>query len=99
MQTLVAPRKLPRPAPRRGARPVRLSERTRELLAGAAAMAIPLVVALFALGVWGGISTVPWYYGGAATSPQFGFDENLNLMLVKGLLDHGWWFHNPDLGA
>jgi phosphoglycerol transferase len=59
---------------------------------GIAALAatIPLVVAVYALRLWRGDLTVPLEYFG---------DVNLQHLLVKSVIDQGWYFENPSLGA
>ena len=46
--------------------------------------------ATFALRLWNADWRVPWIYR---------FDGFLDGMLVKGVLDHGWYLRNPSLGA
>ena len=61
----------------------------------AALAALPPVLALaavtFVLRLWDASLSVPFEYSAN--------DANYQLMLVKGVLEHGWWFTNSDLGA
>jgi hypothetical protein len=61
-----------------------------ELAWGAAAVAATCILAFLALHLWDADLRVPFNYTA---------DSNQNQMFVKGLLDHGWYQHNPDLGA
>lgn len=61
-----------------------------EVAWAAAASVLALVLAAIALELWDADWRVPWSYTG---------DANLNQMVVKGVLEHGWYQHNPDLAA
>jgi hypothetical protein len=62
----------------------------RDVVYGLATMAITTVAALFVLEIWRAELDSPFVYRD---------DANLNLMLVKGLLENGWYLENPSLGA
>lgn len=61
-----------------------------EVAWGAAAALIALVLGAIALQLWNADLHVPFSYDG---------DANQNQLIVKGVLDHGWYQSNPDLGA
>jgi hypothetical protein len=61
-----------------------------DLLFGAAAAALALVAAAVFLKLWDADLGVPFDYSG---------DTVLNLTLVKTVMEHAWYLHNPDLGA
>jgi phosphoglycerol transferase len=65
-------------------------ERRAELAWGAAAVAVTCIVTFLALHLWDADMRVPFSYGG---------DAGQNQLIVKSVLDHGWYEHNPDLGA
>ena len=69
-----------------------LHARTRraELLWAGATVAATCVLAAIALKLWNADLRVPFNYNG---------DSNQNQLFVKGILDHGWYQHNADLGA
>lgn len=60
-----------------------------ELAWTAAACLTSLLVGVIALRLWKEDLRVPFAYYG---------DANFTLMTVKGVLDHGWFLTNPDLG-
>jgi hypothetical protein len=66
-----------------------MKARAEALVAGAA-MVLALVGAALVLELWNADLQVPFAYTGDAT---------LNLTLIKGVLEHAWYFENPDLGA
>jgi phosphoglycerol transferase len=49
-----------------------------------------LIVAAIALELWRADLSVPFAYAG---------DELFSSMVIKDLLEHGWWLSNPSLGA
>ncbi len=61
-----------------------------DVLTGTAAALVSLLVAVRVLGLGDG----SWRRPLDVTN-----DANLNAMIVKGVLDHGWGLQNPDLGA
>jgi phosphoglycerol transferase len=66
------------------------STRVREWLSYAAAAAVSIYAAVFLLKLWQADLRVPIDYGG---------DALFNGMLVKSVVDHGRYLHNPSLGA
>jgi phosphoglycerol transferase len=64
--------------------------RRGDRLFAAAAMVLSLVGAALVLELWRADLRVPFDYTGDAT---------LNLTLIKGVLEHAWYFENADLGA
>src|SRR5205807_1678713 len=62
-----------------------------ELAVAAGAALLALGFAAVVLKLWRAPLSVPFEYSHD--------DANYQLMLVKELLGHGWWFSNPDLGA
>jgi hypothetical protein len=54
------------------------------------AMVLAFLLAAIALRLWNADLHVPFNYGG---------DANLNQIAIKGMLDNGWFQHNPDLAA
>src|SRR3954468_16428783 len=61
-----------------------------DFVAGAAAMALAFLLAAIALKLWDADMRVPFDYGG---------DSNLNQLVIKGMLEHGWFQHNDSLAA
>src|SRR5438270_4621835 len=61
-----------------------------ELAWGAATVAVTCVLTFLALHLWDASLRIPFAYNG---------DANQNQMFVKGVLEHGWYQHNPNLGA
>ena len=57
---------------------------------GVAAVVLSCVGAFLALQLWNADLRMPFSYGG---------DGVYNQLIVKTVLDHGWYQHNPDLGA
>ena len=70
---------------------VRASPR-RLVVEGTLAAAVSLVLAAWVLRLWRGDLSLPLRY-----SPVD--DTKFYLMLVKGIVDHGWYSSNPSLGA
>jgi phosphoglycerol transferase len=62
----------------------------RDVLAAVAAAVLALVGAAVVLQLWDADLAVPFSHRADATD---------NLMLIKGIIEHGWWFSNPNLGA
>src|SRR5689334_16458954 len=56
----------------------------------AGAMTLAFALAAIALKLWNADLHVPFDYGG---------DANLNQIVIKGMLDHGWFQHNSNLAA
>jgi hypothetical protein len=69
------------------ARPPR---RWSEVAYASSAMALASVAPLIVLEIWHASLNVPFAYGD---------DSILNLMVVKGVLENGWYLENPRLGA
>lgn len=67
-----------------------LSARARSWIAYAAAATISSGAAVFLLKLWRADLRVPFDYGG---------DALFHAMLVKSVLEHGWYLTNPELGA
>jgi hypothetical protein len=65
-------------------------KRHGDVLVGTAAMLLALAAAVVFLRLWDADLRVPFGYTGDAT---------LNLTLVKDVMEHPWYFENPDLGA
>jgi hypothetical protein len=61
-----------------------------DLLFGAAAAVLSLVAAIVFLKLWDADLGIPFDYSG---------DTVLNLTVVKTVMEHAWYLHNPDLGA
>jgi phosphoglycerol transferase len=61
-----------------------------DALYAAAAAALSLVGAVLVLRLWRADLSVPFEYYG---------DVNLQHLLLRGVLDRGWYFENPSLGA
>ncbi len=70
---------------------VQVSARTL-VLEGALAGAVSVLFAVWVLRLWRGELSIPLRY-----SPVD--DTKFYLMLVKGIVDHGWYATNPSLGA
>jgi hypothetical protein len=70
----------------------RLKARPRavELAWALACMVVACALSAVALKLWQADLRVPFSYGG---------DGNQNQLFIKGVLDHGWYQHNPSLGA
>jgi hypothetical protein len=67
--------------------------RSAGLLLGAlAASALSLLIAAWVLRLGEAHLSLPWSYAG-------GGDTKFYLLVIKGILDHGWFQHNPSLGA
>lgn len=69
-----------------------LSRRTGLLLGAVAAPALSLLIAAWVLRLGGARLSLPWSYAG-------GGDTKFYLLLIKGILDHGWFQSNPNMGA
>jgi hypothetical protein len=83
------------PAPAPTADPAgRFTVRTLATELGYAAIAglLALAVALWSLRIWDATLTVPFRYAVVD-------DTKFYLMLIKGILDHGWFLTNHNLGA
>lgn len=76
--------------PARGAPPAGVRRLPHELAAASAAAALSLSFAALALELWRAHLHVPWAYSG---------DGLQYATFVKGILDHGWHYTNPNLGA
>jgi phosphoglycerol transferase len=61
-----------------------------ELIFGSAAAVLALGAAVVFLKLWEADLGIPFDYSG---------DTVLNLTLVKTVMEHAWYLHNPDLGA
>jgi hypothetical protein len=61
-----------------------------DFVAGATAMALAFLLAAIALELWNADMRVPFDYGG---------DSNLNQIVIKAMLEHGWFQHNESLAA
>lgn len=61
-----------------------------DALAAAAACVLSMIAAAIALHLWGADRIVPLTYGG---------DGLFNLVLVKAVMENGWFLTNPHLGA
>lgn len=85
----------PTPAPAPPGQPV-AGSRSRQPLTIARGAVFAVVLALagaaVALQLWRADLTVPLRYGAVD-------DTKFYLMLVKGIIDHGWYLTNPSLGA
>ncbi len=64
--------------------------RRREALYAALAAGLSGVLGILVLRPWRGALDVPYAYLG---------DANLYQTYIKDVLDHGWYWHNPNLGA
>ncbi len=62
------------------------------LLGAVAAAALSLLIAAWVLRLGEAHLSLPWSYAG-------GGDTKFYLLVIKGILDHGWFQHNPSLGA
>jgi hypothetical protein len=62
------------------------------LLGAVAAMTLSLLLAGWALRLGEAHLSLPWSYAGEG-------DTKFYLLLIKGILDHGWFQSNPSLGA
>ena len=62
----------------------------RDLGTGALTAVLSLLLAAAVLGLWDADLAVPF---------QYSYDGNLNQMLVKSVLENGWYQQNPDLAA
>jgi hypothetical protein len=72
---------------------VRLTDNRARALAGAvAAMALSVLVSAWVLRLGQARLSLPWSYAGEG-------DTKFYLLLIKGILDHGWVQSNPSLGA
>src|SRR4051794_10328794 len=60
-----------------------------ELAWGAGTIVLSLILAAIALHLWDANLRIPFSYSS---------DANQNQLIVKGVLDHGWYQHNPSLG-
>jgi hypothetical protein len=70
-----------------------LGGRRAGLLIGAlAAPMLSLLIAAWVLSLGEAHLSLPWSYAG-------GGDTKFYLLVIKGILDHGWFQHNPSLGA
>jgi hypothetical protein len=70
-----------------------LRSRTAGLLIGVlAAPVLSLLIAAWVLHLGEAHLSLPWSYAG-------GGDTKFYLLVIKGILDHGWFEHNPSLGA
>jgi hypothetical protein len=73
--------------------PVAWKSRRPGLLLGAvAAPVLSLLIAAWVLRLGEARLSLPWSYAG-------GGDAKFYLLLIKGILDHGWFQSNPSLGA
>jgi hypothetical protein len=68
------------------------SRRAGLLLGALAAAVLSLLIAAWVLRLGEADLSLPWSYAG-------GGDTKFYLLLIKGILDHGWFQHNPSLGA
>jgi hypothetical protein len=64
----------------------------RQVLGALAAPALSLLIAAWVLRLGETHLSLPWSYAG-------GGDTKFYLLVIKGILDHGWFQHNPNLGA
>jgi phosphoglycerol transferase len=64
----------------------------RQVLGAVAAPALSLLIAAWVLRLGEAHLSLPWSYAG-------GGDTKFYLLLIKGILDHGWFQSNPSLGA
>ena len=78
------------PATRGEQRRPRLSPAWTEVGWAALAVVLTIVGLVVVLRLWRADLGVPFRYDG---------DAIFNLTTAKGLIDHGWWFSNPNLGA
>jgi hypothetical protein len=62
------------------------------LLGALAAPVLSLLIAAWVLRLGEAHLSLPWSYAG-------GGDTKFYLLVIKGILDHGWFQHNPSLGA
>jgi hypothetical protein len=73
--------------------PTAVRSRRSGLLLGALAVSVlSLLIAAWVLRLGEADLSLPWSYAG-------GGDTKFYLLLIKGILDHGWFQHNPSLGA
>jgi phosphoglycerol transferase len=70
----------------------RKSRRAGLLLGAVAAPALSLLIAAWVLRLGEAQLSLPWSYAG-------GGDTKFYLLVIKGILDHGWFQSNPSLGA
>jgi hypothetical protein len=68
------------------------SRRAGLLLGALAVSVLSLLIAAWVLRLGEAHLSLPWSYAG-------GGDTKFYLLLIKGILDHGWFQHNPSLGA
>ncbi len=68
------------------------SRRAGLLLGALAAPVLSLAIAAWVLRLGEAHLSLPWSYAG-------GGDTKFYLLVIKGILDHGWFQHNPNLGA
>src|SRR3954470_16844792 len=61
-----------------------------DIAAGAGAMSLALALAALALHLWNADLHAPFDYGG---------DSNANQIVIKAMLEHGWFQHNANLAA
>jgi hypothetical protein len=72
--------------------PAAWRSRTAGLLGAVAAPVLSLLIAAWVLRLGEAHLSLPWSYAG-------GGDTKFYLLLIKGILDHGWFQSNPSLGA
>ena len=68
------------------------SRKSGLLLGAVAAAVLSLLIAAWVLRLGEAHLSLPWSYAG-------GGDTKFYLLVIKGILDHGWFQHNPSLGA
>jgi hypothetical protein len=74
----------------------RLRVDRRDIAAGLTVTIAPLLAASLVLQLWRANLRIPLQYGG---SSLYGSDSTFSLVVVKGILGHGWAFTNQSLGA
>ncbi len=68
------------------------NRRAGPLLGAVAAPLLSLLIAAWVLRLGEAHLSLPWSYAG-------GGDTKFYLLVIKGILDHGWFQHNPNLGV